>query len=87
MSFLRSPVDGRTSLQLFTRRFSRSITCGRLVIREVSAAFPSAISPELSRRWANLGVHSFCLNRCPRCEVALTIGFEDLKTLDGFLQV
>jgi hypothetical protein len=81
------PVDGRTSLLLFTspalaldylRAIGDQGNVGGVHISKIT---------ELPGRWAKLGVHSFCLNRCPRCDVALTIGFENLKTLDGFLKV
>jgi hypothetical protein len=42
---------------------------------------------ELPKGWPELGVHSFCLNRCPRCNVFLTYGFEGLSSLEAFLKI
>ena len=81
------PVDGRTSLLLFTSP-ALALDYLRAIGQEgkVGGVHISNIT-ELPRGWANLGVHSFCLNRCARCDVALTIGFENLKTRDSFLKV
>jgi hypothetical protein len=81
------PVDGRSSLLLFTSPllaldYLRAIGAQG----KVGGIHVSKIT-ELPRGWPKLGVHSFCLNRCPRCDVALTIGFENLGTLDGFIKI
>ncbi len=81
------PVDGQSSLLLFTspllaldylRAIGEQGKVGGIHISKLT---------DLPRGWPGPDVHSFCLNRCPRCDVALTIGFENLKTVDGFLKV
>jgi hypothetical protein len=81
------PTNGQSSLLLFTSPLL-ALDYLRAIGMEgkVTGVRVEAIS-NVPRGWPELGVHSFCLNRCPRCNVALTYSFTELESVDSFLKV
>src|SRR4029077_2632766 len=79
------PVNGRTSLLLFTSPFLALDYLRAIGERGKVGGVPINSITELPRGWPELGVHSFCLNRCPRCEAALAVPLDRLMSHESFL--
>src|SRR5579864_1291859 len=79
------PVNGETSLLLFTSPLLALDYLRAIGDRGEARAVPIDAITELPRGWPELGVHSFCLNRCPRCKVVTAFLLDALTSLDSFL--
>jgi hypothetical protein len=81
------PVNGETSLLLFTSPLLALDYLRAIGDRGEARAVPIDAITELPRGWPELGVHSFCLNRCPRCKVVTAFLLDALTSLDSFLKI
>lgn len=81
------PADGQTSLLLFTSPLLALDYLRAIGERGAVGGVRVDSITELPDGWPELGVHSFCLNRCPRCQVGLAFPLDELKSLDSFLKI